>query len=254
METIFKTSQLFGKVKFNRSDLPPESQMNLHVDGQQFFELVTQEPKTMDGGEAFYYLVNEITFDEKIIEDMAAGIHAMYSLVFSLEKGRDPLSINKEEFLAYFEKMKSLPEGLPHDEVSQNYHNARKIPEKLKAVGYTIVPVDVDLPGATFDHKDIEKISHLEHIRWVRYFIDAGWSYDPQKQKDYKLHDALVAWDDNERQNAEQVYGKSYIEKMGIDNGEILNEHYRNLDRMVTLAIPWILENAGLKMVRLREE
>ena len=69
--------------------------MNLHVDGQQFFELITQEPKYMDGGKAFYHLVNEITFDEKVVEKMAACIHAMYSLVFSLKEGRDPLSSRK---------------------------------------------------------------------------------------------------------------------------------------------------------------
>ena len=254
METIFKTSQLFGKGKFHRSDLPPESQMNLHVDGQQFFELITQEPKNMGGGEAFYHLVNEITFDEKIIEEMAAGIHAIYNLVFSLEKGLYPLSITKEEYLAHYGKMKTLPAGMPHDEVSQNYHNARKIPEKLKAVGYAIVPLDVDLPAANFTDQDFEKVSRLEHIRWVRYYIDAGWSYDPKKQKNYKLHDALVAWDEDDRLNAEQVYGKSYIGKMGIAEGEILSEHYRNLDRVITLAIPWILENVGFKMVRLKED
>jgi len=88
----------------------------------------------------------------------------------------------------------------------------------------------------------------------VRYYIDAGWSYDPKKQKNYKLHDALVAWDEDDRLNAEQVYGKSYIGKMGIAEGEILSEHYRNLDRVITLAIPWILENVGFKMVRLKED
>lgn len=253
METIFKTSQLFGKTKYNRSDLPPEAQMNLHVDGQQFFELVTQKPKVMDGGEAFYHLVNEISFDEKVIENMAAGIHAIYDLVFALTEERDTLSITKEEFLAHFGKMKALPEGLPHDEVSQNYHNARKMPEKLKAAGYTIVPLDVDLPAAEFDQEAFEKVSRLEHIRWVRYYIDAGWSYDPVKQKNYKLHNALVAWDEEERLNAEQIYGKSYSAKMGIAEGEILDEHYRNLDRVITLAIPWILEEAGYKMVKLPE-
>ncbi|MFZ2096978.1 MAG: hypothetical protein WAV05_10105, partial [Anaerolineales bacterium] len=79
IETILKTSQLSGKEKFHRSDLPPESQMNLHVDGQQFFEFITQEPKYLDGGKAFYFLVNEISFDVMVVEKMAACIHAMYS-------------------------------------------------------------------------------------------------------------------------------------------------------------------------------
>lgn len=253
METIFKTSQLHGKEKFHRSDLPPESQMNLHVDGQQFFELISQKPKYFDGGEAFYHLVNEITFDEKVVEKMAIGIHTIYSLVFSSGKENEPLSITKEEFLVLNEKMKSLPEEMPHDEVSQNYHNARKIPEKLSAIGFAIIPLDAKLPADSLSKPEFEKVSQLEHIRWVRHHIDGGWCYAPKKNKTKKLHDALVAWDENERNHAELVYGKSYTQKMGVATGEILNEYYRNLDRVITLAIPWILENVGYKMVRLRD-
>jgi hypothetical protein len=253
METIFKTSQLHGKEKYHRSDLPPESQMNLHVDGQQFFELLTQELKYFDGGEAFYYLVNEISFDEKVIEKMAVGVHNIYSLVFTSGKENEPLSITKEEFLSLNEKMKNLPEEMPHDEVSQNYHNARKIPEKLSAVGFAIIPIDAKLPSDSLTEAEFEKVSRLEHVRWVRHHIDSGWSYAPIKNKPKKLHDALVAWDENERENAELVYGKSYTQKMGVAAGEILSENYRNLDRVITLAIPWILENAGYKMVRIRQ-
>ena len=253
METIFKTSQLFGKRKYHRSDLPPESQMDLHVNGQKFFELLSQKPKYYEGGEAFYYLVNEITFDERVVEKMAVGIHNIYSLVFSSGKEKEPLSITKEEFLAQSEKVRNLPQGMPHDEVSQNYHNARKIPEKLAAVGFAIVPLDSNLPADSLNETEFEKVSRLEHIRWVHHHIDAGWSYAPEKNKTNKLHDALIAWDEDERKLAEKVYGKGYSSKMGLTTGEFLSEHYRNLDRVITMAIPWILENVGYKMVRLKK-
>jgi hypothetical protein len=253
IETIFKTSQLFGKDKFHRSDLPPESQMNLHVDGQQFFEFITQEQKYLDGGKAFYYLVNEISFDVKIVEKMAACIHAMYTLISSWEKGRNPLSITREEFLEIYHKMHTLPEGMPQNEISQNYHNARKIPEKLKAVGYAILPIDADLAAEELRGQELERVSRLEHIRWVRHNIDAGWSYAPKKEKSFKLHDALVAWDEEERQAAEQVYGRYYAEKMGTAEGDVLSEHYRNLDRVISMAIPWVLELAGYKMVKVNQ-
>jgi hypothetical protein len=254
METIFKMSQLFGKEKYHRSDLPPESQMNFHVDGQQFYELASQKPKYYDGGEAFYHLVNEITLSEKVIEKMAVGIHAIYSLVFTPGKYQDPLSITKEEFLSFYEKMKRLPEEMPHDEVSQNYHNARKIPEKISTVGFMIVPLDAKIPADSFSDMEFEKVSRLEHIRWVRHHIESGWCYAPIKNTANKEHDALVAWDENERQNAEEVYGKCYVNNMGVNNGEILSEHYRNLDRVITLATPWILEIVGYKMVKLKKD
>jgi hypothetical protein len=251
LETIFKTSQLFGKTKYHRSDLPPESQLNLHVDGQQFFELVSQEPVNLDGGETFYHLVNEITFDEQIVEKMAVGIHSIYSLVFSIPDGRDPLSITKQEFLDHLNKIKELPEGMAHDEVSQNYHNARKIPEKLAAVGFSIVPLGVNLPPAELNDEQREEISRMEHVRWVRHHIDIGWSYAPKKDKPVRLHDALVPWDELESQNIELVYGKKYSSKMGTTKDTILSEHYRNLDRVITLAIPWILETVGYKIVKM---
>ncbi len=254
LETVFKTSQLFGKTKYHRSDLPPESQLNLHVDGQQFFELVTQEPVNLDGGEAFYHLVNEITFDEQIVEKMAVGIHSIYSLVFTIPAGREPLSITKQEFLNHLNEMNQLPEGMPHDEVSQNYHNARKIPEKLAAVGFSIVPLGVNLPAAELNAEQREEISRMEHIRWVRHHVDIGWSYSPKKDKPANLHDALVPWDELESQNIESVYGKKYASKMGSTKDTILSEHYRNLDRVISMAIPWILETVGYKIVKMMQD
>jgi hypothetical protein len=253
MQTVFKISQLFGKTKFHRSDLPPQSQMDLHVDGELFYDLLSQQARYYDGGEAFYYLVDEIDFDEAVVEKIAAGIHAIYSLVFASDKVDDPLSITKEDFIAFFNNMQSLPEGLPHDEVSQNYHNARKIPEKLAAVGYVVVPLDAKGTADPLSEDAFEHVSRLEHIRWVRHHIDNGWRYAPTKNKIMKQHDALVAWDDEERQNAEAVYGKSYVQKMGTADGELLSEYYRNLDRVITLAIPWILESVGYKMVTLKK-
>ncbi len=253
METIFKTSRLAHEHKYNRSDLPPQSQMDLHVDGQQFYTLLTQEFQHYEGGESFYHLVNEINLDESTIEKMAIGIHAIYSLVFSSGKQDNPLTITKEEFLAEYTKLTGLPEGTPPDEVSQNYHNARKIPEKLAAVGFGIVPEDAMDDSIPFTPKELEKLSQLEHIRWVQHHIDAGWAFSPVKDKSHKLHDALVPWDEEESKNAEMIYGKGYISKMGLKPGMILSEHYRNLDRVITLAIPWILEHVGYKMVRMKE-
>jgi hypothetical protein len=251
MQTIFKISQLFGKDKFHRSDLPPVSQMDMHVDGELFYDLMSQQARYYDGGESFYHLVDEIDFDENVIEKMAAGVYAIYSLVFSSNKVDNPLSITKEEFMAFYENMKALPESMPHDEVSQNCHNARNIPKKLAAVGIGILPLGAKEPADTLSEEDFEQVSRLEHVRWVHHHIDNGWRFAPIKNKSLKQHDALVAWDEEERHNAAVVYGKSYTQKMGIAEGEILSDYYRNLDRVITMSIPWILESVGYKMVRI---
>ena len=253
MQTIFKISQLFGKNKYHRSDLPPQSQMDLHVDGELFYDLLSQQARYYDGGEAFYYLVDEIDFEEAIIEQIAAGIHAMYTLVFAVDKVDNPRAITKEEFMAFYEGMQALPEGMPHVEVSQNYHNARKIPEKLAGAGYGVLPLGAKSRSDPLSEEAFERVSRLEHVRWVRHHIDNGWRFAPVKNKIMKQHDALVAWDEEERQQAEKIYGKSYVQKMGLEEGQILSEHYRNLDRVITLAIPWILERVGYKIVNIEQ-
>ncbi len=65
-----------------------------------------------------------------------------------------------------------------------------------------------------------------------------------------KLHNALIPWDEEEQKNVKEVYGASYAQRMGNSEGNVLNEDYRNLDRVITMAIPWILECVGYKMVR----
>ena len=250
METIFRISQLFGKRKFHRSDLPPVSQLDMHVDGDLFYDLVSEGARYFQGGEAFYYLVNEIDLEEKLIEKMGVGIHAVYSLVAGSAKEVDPLTITKEQFMDQYQQMQVLPASMPPDEVSQNYHSARKIPEKLAAVGYKIVPIDSEDSAEQLSNEAFEKVSRLEHIRWVRHHIDAGWQFSPVKNKALKQHDALVAWDEHEREQAELIYGQAYIQKMGLEKGQTLSEPYRNLDRATTMAIPWILEIAMYKIIK----
>lgn len=231
--------------------MPPQSQMSLHVDGEYYYYLTSPKIRYLNGGEAFYHLVNEIEFDEKIITSIATGIHAMYTMIFKSGKADDPLSVTKEEFLTHFEEMGSLlDDGLLQDEISQNYHNARKIPEKLAAVGFRIKPRTTQKESDELTEEEFETVSRLEHIRWVRHHIDNGWCYSPEKNKALKQHDTLVAWDEDEFRRIEEIYGKSYTLKMGVEDGIVLSEKYRDIDRAITKAIPWILENVGYIMVR----
>ncbi|GAG25091.1 unnamed protein product, partial [marine sediment metagenome] len=57
-----------------------------------------------------------------------------------------------------------------------------------------------------------------------------------------------------EAQTIELVYGKTYAANMGTSKDTILSEHYCNLDRVITLAIPWILETVGYKIVMMKQD
>ena len=73
----------------------------------------------------------------------------------------------------------------------------------------------------------------------------------------FLLSDQVLHWNivpGADRKNAEAIYGKSYTMKMGIAEGESLSEYYRNLDRVITMAIPWILESVGYKMIKINAD
>jgi len=60
MEAIIATSQLAGKTRFERSSLPTEAQLDLHVDGQDFLAQVQQ-----------------LELDAKIVDRLARAAHAV---------------------------------------------------------------------------------------------------------------------------------------------------------------------------------
>jgi hypothetical protein len=71
-------------------------------------------------------------------------------------------------------------------------------------------------------------MAELEHERWMRLKLEAGWNYAPQTNKAKKLHAALLPWEDLSVQDKEK-------------------------DRLMVRRIPEILTQAGYTIVRLRD-
>lgn len=177
METILTMSQLSGKNRFSRSSLPSESQLDLHVSGQEFLSLV-----------------QKVNLEGEILERLARFHHQIFCQQME-EKGYQYGPTTDEQ-----QKTHSalLPwEELPEHEKEQNRSAVRDIPQKLSQIGYVMVPARSNEP-AEFPRgkEDLETLAKIEHKRWMKTKLEDGWEYAPQTDKPNKRHKALLPWKD----------------------------------------------------------
>jgi len=175
MEAIVAMSQLAGKTSFERSSLPSETQLNLHVDGQDFSALIqSMEP------------------DEDLLEKLAEAFHEIFCEDLSA-KGYKYGPVTREDKKEH-SSLKPYAE-LPENEKEQNRNNVRDIPSKLASVGYVMLPARGGEAPAEFESSEVEKLAKMEHERWMRQKLDEGWRYGKKTIKARKLHKDLVPWD-----------------------------------------------------------
>jgi hypothetical protein len=113
---------------------------------------------------------------------------------------------------------------LSEDQREANRAQARDIPAKLASVGAQVEPGTPGVPFA-FTPDEIEELARAEHERWVSQREEAGWTYGPYRDIHERLHPSLVPW------------------------AELADEE-REKDRAAIRAIPDILAEAGMAVVR----
>ena len=176
MATIVVTSQLAGKTSFERSSLPTEAQLNLHVDGREF-----------------YALMYRMELDEDLLEKLAEATHEVFC---------EDLRAKGYKYGPITQKSKKVHSslrpyhGLPENEREQNRNNVRDITNKLASVGYALLPARSDEAPTEFSDDEIEKLAEMEHERWMQQKLDAGWRYAKRINKARELHKDLVPWHD----------------------------------------------------------
>jgi hypothetical protein len=175
MESIIAMSQLTGKTNFERSSLPSESQLDLHVDGKSFLSLVQQ-----------------IELEGKLLEDLAEAAHDVYCeglRARGIKYGhvRDEKLKTNDLLVPYVE--------LSEDMKEQNRENVRDIPTKLAMVGYIMIPARSNEPPFNFPGVDLEKLAKDEHERWMQPKLADGWAHGPKTDRAKKLNQCLVPWE-----------------------------------------------------------
>lgn len=117
---------------------------------------------------------------------------------------------------------------LPWTEKEQNRNNVRDIPNKLASIGYTIIPVcGKELPGE-FNDEEATQLARMEHDRWMREKLEAGWKYAKETDKSKRRHKLLVPW-------------------------ENLSPDEQEKDYIMVRGIPHILAKVGYAMVKLSQ-
>jgi hypothetical protein len=209
MEAIVAISQLSGKTSFEPSSLPSEAQLNLHVDGREFYALV-------------HRMELDKELDKNLLEKLAEAAHNVFCEDLR-KKGYKYGKVTKENKK---EHSSIVPyTELPENEKESNRNNVRDIPNKLAIVGYAMVPARENEAPGKFQKDEVEELAIVEHKRWMKEKLDAGWQYAKITNKTKKLNQCLIPWDK-------------------------LPEDEKEKDRILIRGIPVILARAGYIMVK----
>jgi hypothetical protein len=176
MEAVVLTSRLAGADAFERSALPAESVLDLHVDSRRFLALVHQLELSGDTLERLAEAAHRVFCDHLRAQGYTPG-------------DRTDAGARTHSSLRPFAE-------LPEDERAQNRENVRDIPRKLALAGYLLVPARQTAAPFDFPGADLERLAEIEHERWTRLKTAEGWSHADVTDKSRKRHAALVPWID----------------------------------------------------------
>ena len=175
MEALVTMSQLSGKTTFERSCLPSETQLNLHVNGLDFSALL-----------------NRMELDIDLLEKLAVLVHEIYCEDLKAQ-GYKYGPITREDIKEH--SLLKPYADLPENVKEANRVNARDIQHKLASIGYTIVSGRGNQKPGEFSGDEIEILAEMEHERWVAQKEVDGWKYGTITDKDLKIHEDIVPWE-----------------------------------------------------------
>ncbi|HVM72678.1 MAG TPA: RyR domain-containing protein [Anaerolineales bacterium] len=174
IQSILAMSQLTNKTSFERSCLPSESQLDLHVNGKVFLSLV-----------------QEVVMNGQTLESLAEAAHEAYCEGMK-ERGYKygPIKSDELKTRPALVSYSDLPEHLKES----NRRNVRDIPAKLAVAGYIMIPARSNERPFNFPEGSLEELAEAEHERWMQSLFDDGWAYAPITDEPNKKHECLVPW------------------------------------------------------------
>lgn len=137
----------------------------------------------------------------------------------------------REAHAVYRRDNPGAKDDVPWEELTEkardrNRSHADDISRQLGAVGYRLGPlIDWGAPLVELSLEDIEKMSELEHERWMDERLAVGWRVGPVKDEIEKTHPDLVPWSE-------------------------LPEKVRDIDRSFVRARPAMLAKIGIEIYR----
>ncbi len=174
IESIISMSSLVGKAGFERSSLPPEAQLNLHVAGREFLSLAQQ-----------------LELEGDALEKLAEAAHDIYCE----GKKRDGWSKGQRDEAARTHPLLVSYAELGESDKEMNRVTVRNIPTKLASAGYIMVPARSDEPALEFSAEDLEELARLEHNLYVKAKSEQGFTLGEPSEENPRRNPYLVEWD-----------------------------------------------------------
>jgi hypothetical protein len=218
IESIVTMSLLSGKTRYERSCLPASSQLDLHVDAQDFLARIQR-----------------IDLEEEVLENLARAAHAVYSAGLAGRGGATAPAYD----------------ALPEHEKTQNRSLVRDIPTKLAHIGYVMVPARSHQVPFDFPQPNLDLLAEMEHDRWMKAKIADGWRWASATARAMKRHKDLVPWGPLAEEEKARRFSPEELAAMGP--GELAKDE-KEKDRDLVKGIPAILATAGYTVVRTRAE
>lgn len=232
MESIISMSQLAGRLSFERSCLPSQAQLNLHVPGAEFMALV-----------------QKIEIEEaEILEKLAEANHEIYCD----ELRKEGYQLGERDN----DDLKTSSRLIPYAQLSDDLKRAnrqfvRDIPDKLAAIKYMMRQSRSDQLPEGFPGDDLEWMAEAEHNRWMLERLSAGWSYAPKRDNQARLHPSLLPWRAGMSElELEKLFGKENVNRIGRDG---LPEQEKKKDRILLRGIPRALARVGYVIFKITE-
>jgi RyR domain len=177
MEAIVAMSRLGNATHFNRSYLPPEEQLELHVDPHSFMAMV-----------------HHLELNEELLEKLARLNHQLYYKNLKNQGYVWGEVTDENAAPKTHSSLVSYTALSPHKK-EMNRALVRDIPNKLAAFGYAIIPMRNNVQPVEFLIPELKEMAILEHERWMDAKLKDGWKFAIQTNKEKNLHALLVDWE-----------------------------------------------------------
>lgn len=176
LEKIISTSRLSGRTKFDIAALPPEEQIQLHVDGRTFMSFL-RSPR----------------LPAALREKLAQGLFEAYK-----KKRRQMARTDAEK-----EALESDPSMYDWDELAPELKESTRsqaddIPRKLRAVNCFMLDQDRKAPLVhvpEFGVEELDMLSEMEHERFNAERLQRQWRMGP-RSSNKRTTPFLVPWRD----------------------------------------------------------
>jgi hypothetical protein len=176
LEKIISTSRLSGRTKFDVSALPPEEQIQLHVDGKMFMGHL-RAPK----------------LPPSLRERLAQGMFEVYK-----QRRYDMAKSDEERKGLESERSMRDWDELPPELKESTRAQTDDIPRKLRAVGCFMLNEERSEPlikVPEFSVEELDMLSEMEHERFNAERLQRQWRMGPRNSKQ-RTTPFLVPWRD----------------------------------------------------------